>query len=61
VASLATFGNLSSSPVSNFTEDARTSHPCERGVGHLRNLSNPQETGAAKFPVPLAELSCGGV
>jgi protein TonB len=45
-------GNLSISLVSNLTEDARTSHPCERGAGFLRQLSNPQEAGVAKIPVP---------
>jgi hypothetical protein len=29
-------GNLSTPSVSNTTEDARTSHPCERGAGLLR-------------------------
>lgn len=28
-------GNLCFAPVSNFREDARTSHPCERGAGRL--------------------------
>lgn len=28
-------GNLCLAPVSNFREDARTSHPCERGAGRL--------------------------
>jgi hypothetical protein len=48
--------------VSNLTEDARTSHPCERGAGLLWSLSNPQEAGVAKkSPFRLAELSCRGV
>jgi protein TonB len=42
---------LSTFPVSNITEDARTSHPCERGAGLLRFLSNPQEAGVAKISV----------
>jgi len=33
---LAALGNLYTELVSNFSEDARTSHPCERGAGLLR-------------------------
>jgi periplasmic protein TonB len=48
---LVALGNLFHIPVSNITEDARTSHPCERGAGLLRFLSNPQEAGVAKISV----------
>jgi hypothetical protein len=46
---LVVLGNLSTILVSNSSEDARTSHPCERGAGLLRYLSNPQEAGVAKI------------
>jgi hypothetical protein len=56
------FGNLSTVPVSNISEDARTSHPCERGAGLLRQLSNPQEAGVAKISVLTRRtFSLGGV
>jgi hypothetical protein len=55
-------GNLSTIPVSNISEDARTSHPCERGAGLLRQLSNPQEAGVAKISVLTRRtFSLGGV
>jgi protein TonB len=38
-------------PGVQYYEDARTSHPCERGAGLLRFLSNPQEAGVAKISV----------
>src|SRR5271155_2107652 len=44
-------GELVPHPGVQRNEDARASHPCERGAGLLRSSSNPQETGVAKIPV----------